>query len=183
MSAARLIPWALHELLEYALGVFLILAPFLFGMLDAPVLPLLIGAGVVLVLLQLLTPGLASIAAVLPARGHATADYLLALALVLSPFVLGFADEQEPLALVVLSGVALLLLALLTRYPVPEATAAAPEAGTSAGTAGTGPTGTGGTGTTGTGAASEGDAGAQDGDAGGAQDDASRHREDPGADR
>ncbi|GEM_PF-2371546 len=154
MSAARLIPWALHELLEYALGLFLILAPFLFGMLDAPLLPLLIGAGVAIVLLQLLTPGLASIAAVLPARAHATADYLVALFLVLAPFVFGFADRQEPLALIVLSGVGLLVLALLTRYPLPEAEAAAPATGAAGGAPSTGAPGTGATGTSGPGSGS-----------------------------
>lgn len=128
MSAARLIPWVLHELLEYAAGVFLILVPFLFfsSDLDTVALPVFVAAGVVLVALQLLTPGKASIAELLPLRVHATLDYLVAILLILSPFVFGLNADDEPQAALfvpILLGVAHLVVTLLTRFPVDAASA------------------------------------------------------------
>lgn len=129
MSAARLVPWMVHELLEYGAGVFLILAPFfLLGDLDTAAFPLFVGVGVVLVVLQLITRGLASIAELLPVRAHATLDYLVAIFLIVAPWLFGFVDPEEPEAALFTSvflGVALLVLSLVTAYPRPAGASAA----------------------------------------------------------
>jgi hypothetical protein len=151
VSAARLIPWILHELIEYIAGVFLILAPFLFfgegqGVgegLDTAAFPLFIAVGVVLVALQLLSHGKASVAELLPMRVHATLDYLVAIFLILSPFLFGLTAESEPQAALlvpILLGVAHLVITLLTRFPLEqpaaEPGAAAAGAGSSSSQAG-----------------------------------------------
>lgn len=129
MSAARLLPWLVHELVEYAAGVFLILVPFvLFGDefgdgLDTAAFPLFVAVGVVMVLLQLLTAGKASIAELLPVRVHATLDYLVAIFLILSPFLFGLNAAGEPdaaLVVPVLLGAGYLVVTLVTRFPLEQ---------------------------------------------------------------
>lgn len=127
MSAARLIPWLVHEIVEYAAGVFLILVPFVwFGNdfgdgLDTAAFPLFVAVGVVMVALQLLTRGKASIAELLPVRVHATLDYLVAIFLILSPFLFGLTATGEPdaaLIVPILLGAGYLVVTLVTRFPL-----------------------------------------------------------------
>jgi hypothetical protein len=132
VSAARVIPWVLHEFIEYIAGVFLIVAPFLFfgsvaDVVDTPAFPLFVGVGVAVVAAQLLTRGKAGIAELLPIRVHATLDYLVALFLVISPFLFGLTDADDPAALLIpmLLGVAHLVITLLTRFPLEQAQATA----------------------------------------------------------
>lgn len=173
MSAARLLPWLVHELVEYAAGVFLILVPFvLFGDefgdgLDTAAFPLFVAVGVVMVLLQLLTAGKASIAELLPVRVHATLDYLVAIFLILSPFLFGLNTASEPdaaLIMPVLVGAGYLVVTLVTRFPLEQA---APADSSTAASGGTGPSaepgagassGSGGSSASGSAAASERDA-------------------------
>lgn len=169
MSAARLLPWLVHELVEYAAGVFLILVPFvLFGDgfgdgLDTAAFPLFVAVGVVMVLLQLLTPGKASIAELLPVRVHATLDYLVAIFLILSPFLFGLNAASEPdaaLIVPVLLGAGYLVVTLVTRFPL-EQPAPADSSTAATGGARTEPSaeeGTGASGASGSDAASESDA-------------------------
>lgn len=137
MSAARLIPWVLHELYEYVAGVFLILTPFLFfaSELDTVALPVLVVAGVVVVALQLLSPGKASIAELLPVRAHATLDYLVAILLIVTPFVFGLNAQSQPdaaLIVPILVGVVHLVVTLVTRFPLGAADETAADASKSA---------------------------------------------------
>lgn len=145
MSAARLIPWLVHEVVEYAAGVFLILVPFVWfgdefgGGLDTAAFPLFVAVGVVMVALQLLTPGKASIAELLPVRVHATLDYLVAIFLILSPFLFGLTAAGEPdaaLIVPILLGAGYLVVTLVTRFPLEQPaaeTSAPPASGSQAG--------------------------------------------------
>lgn len=117
MSAVRLIPWAIHEAIEYIAGVFFILAPFLFDFQDESAFPLFVGVGVVILAVALLTRGPAGVASVLPAHVHATIDYLLAFFLILSPFIFGFTDVEPALLIAIFLGVAHLVITLITRFP------------------------------------------------------------------
>jgi hypothetical protein len=56
----------------------------------------------------------------LPTSAHATLDYVLAVLLVLAPFVLGFADDRVAVTFFVLLGLAHAGLSLLTRFPLRE---------------------------------------------------------------
>lgn len=126
MSAVRLLPWVVHEIIEYVAGVFLILAPFVLfsDKLDTTAaFPLFVGVGVLVVALQLFTHGKAGIAELLPVRVHATLDYLVAIFLILSPFLFGLTADGEPeeaLFIPMLLGVAHLVITLVTRFPLEQ---------------------------------------------------------------
>lgn len=128
MSAARLLPWAAHEVIEYLAGIFFILAPFIFDLRDGVAFPLFVGIGVVILAVALLTPGLASVADVLPVKAHATLDYLLALFLILAPFVFGFSDDDVALSISMFLGVAHFVISIITAFPE-RAGPAEPEVG------------------------------------------------------
>lgn len=128
MSAVNLLPWSLHEAIEYLAGVFLILAPFIFGLRDSVAFPLFIGVGVVILLVALLTPGKAELSAVLPVRVHGTLDYLLGVFLIAAPFVFGFSENDPALFISVFLGVAHIVVTLITSFPVTDAGEATAEA-------------------------------------------------------
>lgn len=126
MSAIGLLPWPLHQALAYLAGAGCVLAPFALGFTDSAALGVCVGAGVALLLIGLLGRGGPGVAQVLPASVHVGLTYLVAFFLVLSPFVFGFRDEQTPLTLTVLTGLALVVLTLIARTPASKTTGAAP---------------------------------------------------------
>jgi hypothetical protein len=111
------IPLAIHVLLEYGVGILTILAPFLFSFDDAAadVVAVLIGAGILI--LAVVSDAPTGIARTLPPASHVVIDYVLGLLLIVAPFVLGFAgDDEAATAYFIALGVAYVLLAVLTRY-------------------------------------------------------------------
>lgn len=123
MSAVRLLPWVVHEGLEYAVGVLLVLAPFLFGFDETRQTVLSVAIGVFVLLVAVISQGRLGVTQSLPPVVHATLDYVLAGFLVLSPFLLGFREDTTALTFFVLLGVAHLAVTLLTAFPVDEAAA------------------------------------------------------------
>ncbi len=123
MSAARLLPWPLHGIVEYVAGLFVILAPFLFGFADErPTFPVFIGVGVVILAVAVLTRSPAGVVDVLPPPLHAALDYLLALFLVVAPFLFGF-DSLAARNCFIFLGVAHFVVTLITSFPsAPAAT-------------------------------------------------------------
>ena len=117
MSAVRLLPWPAHEAIGYLLGIFLVLAPLVFGLLATPALPVLVGAGVVLLATAVLSRGPLGIVDVLPAKAQAAVEYVLAFFLMLAPFLFGFREHRAGLLVAVLVGLGLLMVSLITRYP------------------------------------------------------------------
>jgi hypothetical protein len=117
VSALRLLPWQAHQAIGYVTGIFLVLAPFLFGLLDSPALPVLVGAGVVVLVTAVLSRGPLGIVDVLPHRAQAAVEYVLAFFLMVAPFVFGFSRETAALLTAVLVGLWLLIVSLVTRYP------------------------------------------------------------------
>ena len=119
MSLARLVPWIVHCVIEYAAAVLLIAAPFVFGFDSdrATATATAIVLGVVVLLVAVLTRSPVGVAKSLPASAHATLDYVLAVVLVLTPFVLGFADDTAAVTFFVLLGVAHAGLSMLTAFP------------------------------------------------------------------
>lgn len=132
VSAVRVLPWSLHVALEYLGGIFLVLSPFLFGFTDSSALPVLLGTGVVILAVAVLSRGRMGIAGFLPVKAQATVDYLLAFFLMVAPFAFGYRDHADALVISVMVGLGLLVVSLLTRYPSPPApapTTAEPPAG------------------------------------------------------
>jgi uncharacterized membrane protein HdeD (DUF308 family) len=117
MNVARLVPWLVHEVVEYAAGVLLVLAPFLFGFESDRATWASMVVGALVLLVGVISRGRIAVSQSLSASAHATLDYVLAVALVLLPFVLGFAADTAAVTFFVLLGVAHGALTLLTRFP------------------------------------------------------------------
>lgn len=117
MSLLRLVPWIMHSAVEYAAAALLLLAPFLFGFDDQTAKWTSILLGVVVLLVAVISRSPLGVTKTLPVSAHATLDYVLAVVLVLTPFVLGFADDSTAVWFFVLLGVAHAGLSLMTRFP------------------------------------------------------------------
>ena len=120
MNAARLVPWVVHEAVEYAAAVLLVSAPFLFDFTSETAKWTSIALGVVVLVVALLSRGKLGVNDVLSSSAHMTLDFVLAAALVLSPFVLGFADDTRAVTFFVLLGVAHTAITVLTRFPTKQ---------------------------------------------------------------
>jgi hypothetical protein len=119
VSPVRLLPWVLHEAIEYVAGVFFILAPFLFEFQQSSAFPVFIGVGVLILAVALLSKGPAGVLDLLPTAVHAGLDYLLAFFLLLAPFIFRF--SQPAVTISIFLGLAHLIITLITRFPDPEA--------------------------------------------------------------
>jgi hypothetical protein len=117
VSALRILPWPAHEAFCYLAGIFLVLAPVVFGLLATSALPVLLGAGVVLLATAVLSRGPLGIVDVLPVKAQAAVEYVLAFFLLLAPFLFGFRTQRAGLLVAVLVGLGLLMVSLITRYP------------------------------------------------------------------
>jgi len=105
-------------MLDYPLGVVLILAPWIFGFSDvggaAVAVPIIIGA--LMIGQSLITDWELSIADVIPLPVHLTDDIVAGVVLALSPFVFGFSDQGTNAWLPhVIVGIGLIGAGLLTR--------------------------------------------------------------------
>ena len=124
MSLVRLVPWVVHSAVEYVAAVLLVLAPFLFGFSTDAARYAAIALGVVVLLVAVISRSPLGVTKSLPVSAHATLDYVLAVVLVLLPFVLGFADDTPAVTFFVLLGVAHAALSMLTRFPQRSSAAA-----------------------------------------------------------
>jgi len=117
MSLVRLVPWIVHSAVEYAAAVLLGLAPFVFGFETDRAQWTSIALGAVVLLVAVITRSPLGVAKSLPVSVHATLDYVLAVVLVLAPFVLGFVEDSSAVTFFVLLGVGHAVLSLLTAFP------------------------------------------------------------------
>lgn len=117
MSAARLLPWPVHEIVDYLAGLFLVLSAFLFGFRDEPAFPVLLAVGVLLLAVAVLTGGRFGVVDVVPKPVHAALDYVVGFFLIGAPFLFGFVDIDEALYCSLFTGLALLVISLVTAYP------------------------------------------------------------------
>ena len=112
---------SLHVVIEYCVGVLTIVAPFLFSFdsTAAKLLSVLVGLGILV--LAVMTDAPTGVARSLPVASHVVLDYVLALFLIVSPFVFGFADDDDAAtAFFIFLGAAYVMLAVLTRYRGPK---------------------------------------------------------------
>jgi hypothetical protein len=114
---------SVHVLIEYGIAVLMMVAPFLlsFDATAAELISVLVGAGILV--LAVVTDAPTGIARSLPVASHVVLDYVVSLALIVSPFVFGFSDETEATAFFIAVGVAYVMLAVLTRYRAPQSAA------------------------------------------------------------
>ena len=90
----RIIPTRVHGMLDYASGLLLILAPYIFDFADgtaAQYIPQALGAGILL--MSLVTDYELSLAKLVPMPVHLGVDAAGGLLLAASPWLFGFADR------------------------------------------------------------------------------------------
>jgi len=112
------LPYAVHGIVEYIVGVLLIGAPFLLGFTGqgAATAVSIIG-GVVVLGLAASTRGPTSLNNAVPVPVHVLGDLALGAVFIASPFLFGFSDEGSPTAFFIALGVVMLLGVIATRYP------------------------------------------------------------------
>ena len=108
-----------HGAIEYAVGVLLIAAPFLFSFEASAAVALSIIAGVLVLVMAASTDGPTSLVNSIPIPAHLLLDVGLVAVLVASPFLFGFHDESAPTAFFIILGVAHLLITIGTRFQSP----------------------------------------------------------------
>ena len=106
----------LHGSIEYAVGVLLIAAPFLFGFKSDAAVAVSIIAGLLVLVIASSTDGPTSLVNSIPISAHLLLDLALATVLVASPFLFAFNDESAPTAFFIVLGVAHLLVTIGTRF-------------------------------------------------------------------
>jgi hypothetical protein len=110
------VPAFVHGVVEYAAGILLIAAPFLFGFDEDAATAAAIVAGVLVLIITASTAMSTGLIKSIPVQAHVVLDYMLALALIAAPFVLGFTDDGPATAFFIVLGVLHLLLTIATRF-------------------------------------------------------------------
>lgn len=89
----RFLPTKIHGVLDYSMGLLLIVAPWIFGFANggaAQWVPIILGAGAILY--SLMTNYELGIARVISMPGHLTLDFICGAFLAVSPWLFGFSD-------------------------------------------------------------------------------------------
>jgi hypothetical protein len=110
------VPAFVHGVVEYAAGILLIAAPFLFGFDADAATAASIVAGVLVLVITASTAMSTGLIKSIPVQAHVMLDYLLAIALIAAPFVLGFSDDGTATPFFIVLGVVHLLLTIATRF-------------------------------------------------------------------
>jgi hypothetical protein len=113
------VPLTVHGIIEYAVGVLSIAAPFMFNFDSngATVISALLGAGILV--LAVMTASPTGIVRSLPIESHVVIDYVISLFMIVVPFLFSFTDDGAATAYFLVVGVAYLLLTITTRYHKP----------------------------------------------------------------
>lgn len=114
----RFIPTRFHGILDYIVGVFMITAPWVldFSDNDAATWTIVI-AGVLVLLQTIMTDFEVGLIRRIPMKSHLTMDFILGLALAVSPWVLNF-DERVYMPHLIIGVFS--MLASLTTHRVPS---------------------------------------------------------------
>jgi hypothetical protein len=110
------IPAFVHGLIEYAAGVLLIAAPFLFTFDSDTATAVSIVAGVAVLIVASSTAMSTGLIKSIPVPAHVILDYALASLLIASPFLFGFDDDGTATAFFIVLGVLHLLITIATRF-------------------------------------------------------------------
>ena len=113
------IPAFVHGLVEYAAAFLLIAAPFIFDFSKDAATALSVIVGVLILIVASSTAWRTGLIQSIPVQAHVMLDYVLAIFLIASPFVLGFSDDGTAAAFFIILGVVHLLLTIATRF-VPD---------------------------------------------------------------
>jgi uncharacterized membrane protein YfcA len=114
------VPAFVHGIVEYAAAILFIAAPFLFDFQEDSATALSLVAGVLILIIGASTHWRTGLIDSIPVVAHVMLDYVLALFLIASPFILGFSDDGTAAAFFIVIGVAHLVLTIATRFVVDE---------------------------------------------------------------
>ena len=110
------IPAVVHGLIEYAAGILLVAAPFLFSFDEGSATAAAIVAGVVVLVLTASTAIPTGLIKSIPVQAHVMLDFLIAIVLIAAPFIFGFDNDGTATAFFIIVGVAYLLMTIATRF-------------------------------------------------------------------
>ena len=110
------VPAFVHGVIEYLAAALFIAAPFLFTFEEDTATAVSIVIGVLLLVITASTDMTTGLIKSIPVAAHVVIDYLLAAALIASPFVFGFSDDGTATAFFIVLGVVHLVLTIATRF-------------------------------------------------------------------
>jgi hypothetical protein len=113
-----MIPLKIHNIVDYLVGAFLIVSPWLFNFAQViEARTLFLGGGLLLIATSLLTNDFFSLARRIPLGVHMTVDTLLGLLLILAPALIGYREQitEAQYAAHIAIGVGLVGFVALTR--------------------------------------------------------------------
>jgi type III secretory pathway component EscV len=110
------VPAFVHGLLEYAAGVLLVAAPFVFAFESDTATGIAIAAGVVVLIVNGSSAMSTGLIKSIPVQAHVMLDYVLAIVLIAAPFVFGFDDDGSATPFFLVLGIVHLLLTIATRF-------------------------------------------------------------------
>ena len=113
------IPVAVHGAIEYAAGVVFIAAPLVLDFESGVATGVSVATGILILLVAATTSGPTGLVSGLTISVHAVLDYVLALILIIAPFLLGFSEETTPTVFFIALGIAHLLITIGTRFGSP----------------------------------------------------------------
>jgi hypothetical protein len=114
------LPALIHGLLDYLVGVVLLAGPFVLDFEDDAAIATSIGAGVLLLVLASASDLPTSFVRSVPRALHAIFDYVIAIAILVAPFVLGFTDDDSATAFLVAMAVVQIMQTIATRFLRPK---------------------------------------------------------------
>ncbi len=110
------IPRLVHGAIEYVAGVVLIAAPVVLDFESTASVAVSLGVGILLLVLAAATEGAPGLVNGVNLDVHVVIDFLLAVFLIVAPFVFGISDRDDPTAFFVALGVVHLLVTIGTRF-------------------------------------------------------------------
>jgi hypothetical protein len=110
------IPAFVHGVVEYLAAALFIAAPFLLAFDDDTATAVSIVVGVLVLVVTASTDMSTGLIKSIPVQAHVVVDYLLAGALIASPFLFGFSDDGTATPFFIILGVLHLVLTIATRF-------------------------------------------------------------------
>jgi len=120
------IPAFVHGILEYLAAILFIAAPFIFSFEEDVATAVSVIVGVLVLVIAASTAWRTGLISSIPVQAHVMLDYVLAIFLIASPFILGFSDDGTAASFFIVVGVVHLLLTIATRFVVEERPPARP---------------------------------------------------------
>jgi hypothetical protein len=114
------VPAFVHGIVEYSAAILFIAAPFLFDFKKDAATAVSVIVGVVMLIIGASTEWRTGLIQSIPVVAHVMLDYVLAIFLIASPFILGFSGDGTAAAFFIAAGVVYLLLTIATRFVVEE---------------------------------------------------------------